>query len=184
MIKELIFVWWFFSPAGISNIAAFISGKIPLFKKFSQPVDFGIKFHEKRLLGDNKTIRGFVFGILGAIAIVHLQIYLYRNIPFLQKTISIDYNFVNPIFFGFLSGFGAMLGDSIKSFFKRQLGVPPGQSWFPFDQIDYILGGMIFTAAYIRLDSTQYILLFLVWFLLHPLTTLIGYFLKLKDSPL
>jgi hypothetical protein len=26
--------------------------------------------------------------------------------------------------------------------------------------------------------------LFLVWFLLHPLATFIGYFLKLKDSPI
>lgn len=184
MINELIFVWWFFSPAGVSNIAAFMSGKYPFLKKYSYPVDFGIKFRGKRLLGDNKTIRGFIFGILGAIGIIYLQIYLYKISPSLQKTIPIDYNTINPIIFGFLSGFGAMLGDAVKSFFKRQIGVPPGQSWFPFDQIDYILGGILFTALYIRLDITQYVILFFVWFLLHPLTTLIGYILKLKDSPL
>ncbi|HUQ85191.1 MAG TPA: CDP-archaeol synthase [Candidatus Limnocylindrales bacterium] len=184
MIKELIFIWWFFSPAGVSNIAAFVSGKASFLKKYSFPVDFGIKFRGKRLLGDNKTIRGFIFGIIGAIAIVSLQIFLYKNSSYLQKTIPIDYNTINPIIFGFLSGFGAMLGDSIKSFFKRQLNVPPGKSWFPFDQIDYIIGGIIFTSFYIKLSFYEYVLLFFMWFLLHPITTFIGYILRLKNSPL
>jgi CDP-2,3-bis-(O-geranylgeranyl)-sn-glycerol synthase len=184
MLKELIFVGWFFLPAGVSNIAAFMSGKYPFLRRFSHPVDFGIKVRGKRILGDHKTIRGFVFGIIAAIIIVYLQIYLYNKFSFISSLIPINYNSVNPLVFGFLSGFGALFGDSVKSFFKRQMGVAPGRSWLPFDQIDYILGGILFTSFYIQLTFDQYIALFLVWFLLHPLTTLIGYILRLKESPL
>ncbi len=184
MIKELIFIWWFFSPAGVSNIAAFMSGKYPFLRKFSQPVDFGIKFRGNRLLGDNKTIRGFISGIIASILIVYLQIYLYNTFPNIRENIRLDYNSINPLIFGFLSGFGALFGDSVKSFFKRQFNVAPGKSWFPFDQIDYIIGGIIFTSFYIRLSFNEYVLLFFMWFLLHPMTTFIGYILRLKNSPL
>lgn len=184
MIKELIFVWWFFAPAGVANIGAFFSGKIPFLKPIAYPVDCGIKFRGKRLLGDNKTFRGFIFGILASTLIMYLQIYVYNNFSFARELIPFDYNSINPIVFGALSGFGALFGDSVKSFIKRQRGIAPGRSWFPMDQIDYILGGILFTSFYIQLSFTQYVLLFLVWFLLHPLTTLIGYILKLKESPL
>ena len=184
MIKELFFVFWFFGPSGIANVVAFASGKISFLKKYSYPVDLGIKFRGKRILGTHKTIRGFICGTIAAILIVYLQIFLYKNIPFLQKLIRLDYNFINPIILGFLSGFGALFGDSFKSFFKRQFNIQPGKSWFPFDQIDYILGGVFFTAFYIKLSLLEYVLLFIVWFLIHPLSTLIGYLLKLKEEPL
>lgn len=184
MIKDIFFVWWFFAPAGVANIAAFFSGKIPFLKPYSHPVDFSAKFRGKRILGDNKTIRGFIFGIIAAIIIVYLQVFLFNQFIFLRKILSIDYNSINPILFGVLAGFGALFGDALKSFFKRQIGVVPGKSWFPFDQIDYIVGGILFTSFYIRLSLGEYIVLFLVWFLLHPLTTILGYIFKLKDSPL
>lgn len=184
MIKILFFVFWFFAPAGVANIGAFFSGKIPLVKKFTYPADMGLKFRGKRLLGNNKTIRGFVCGIVLSILTVILQIYLYNHISFVRSSMLLNYNTLNPIIFGALSGFGALFGDSLKSYFKRQLDIPPGGSWFPFDQIDYIFGGLFFISFYIRLTYLEYIALFLMWFLLHPLTTLIGYLLKLKDSPL
>lgn len=184
MINDFIFVFWFFLPAGIANIAAFFSGKIPIIKSFSYPADFNATFRGKRILGSNKTMRGFVFAILAGIITVFIQTHLFKNISFFNNFISIDYNQINPIILGGLAGFGALLGDSIKSFFKRQSAIPPGRSWFPFDQIDYILGGILFTSFYIRLNFSEYIMLFSVWFFLHLFINLIGYFLKLKDSPL
>jgi CDP-2,3-bis-(O-geranylgeranyl)-sn-glycerol synthase len=184
MLKELFFVWWFFAPSGVANIAAFFSGKNKYLKKYSYPADFYLRFRDKRVLGDHKTIRGFVFGTLSSIAIVYIQIYLYNSFDFLHDLVLIDYNSINPILFGFLSGFGALFGDSVKSFFKRQVNIKPGKSWIPFDQIDYILGGILFTSFYISLNTEQYVYLFLVWFLLHPLTTVLGYLFKLKEEPL
>ena len=69
-------------------------------------------------------------------------------------------------------------------FSNAKRGIAPGKSWFPFDQIDYIIGGVVFTAFYIRLTIVQYILLFIIFFLLHLVTSFIGYLLKLKDNPI
>ena len=102
----------------------------------------------------------------------------------MRSFVSIDYTTINPILFGLLASAGALTGDALRSFFKRQRGIAPGKSWFPFDQIDYIIGGVVFTAFYIRLTIMQYILLFIVYFLLHLAATFIGYLLKLKDNPI
>jgi CDP-2,3-bis-(O-geranylgeranyl)-sn-glycerol synthase len=183
-MKELFFVLWFFAPAGLANIAAFFSGKIPYVKKLNYPVDFRLTIRKKRILGNHKTVRGFIVAIIFAIFGVYIQIYLAENIPFIQSILPINHSAIDPVIFGFLSGFGALAGDALKSFFKRQLGYVPGQSWFPFDQIDYIIGGMICTWFYIPLTFFQYILLFVVWFLIHPLFTFAGYLLKLRRKPL
>jgi len=39
-------------------------------------------------------------------------------------------------------GIGAMAGDAVKSFFKRRVGIRPGQPWIPFDQLDFIVGAL------------------------------------------
>lgn len=184
MIKEIFFVFWFFGPAGLANIAAFASSKIPVIKKFNYPVDFYLKLRGKRLLGNHKTIRGFIAGILIGIATVYFQIFVYNNFEPLRNVLPLDYNSIDPIIFGSLLGFGALAGDAVKSFFKRQIGIVPGRSWVPFDQTDYIIGGVILSWFYLPLDFYNYIFLFIVWFLLHPLFTLFGYLLKLRRHPL
>jgi CDP-2,3-bis-(O-geranylgeranyl)-sn-glycerol synthase len=182
-MKELFFVLWFFAPAGLANLAAFFSSKIPYIKKLNYPVDFKLTFRKRRILGSHKTIRGFVVGIIFAILAAYLQIYLFEQLPFIRKLLPIDYAAIDPIIFGFLSGFGALAGDALKSFFKRQVGITPGKSWVPFDQTDYILGGMLCTWFYFPLTFVEYILLFVVWSLVHPLFTLGGFLLKLRKQP-
>ena len=81
-------------------------------------------------------------------------------------------------------GFGALTGDAIKSFFKRRVNIPPGVSWFPFDQIDYIIGGIALSLFYIQLTFGDYVVLCIVWFLMHPLITFIGYLFKLRHKPI
>jgi CDP-2,3-bis-(O-geranylgeranyl)-sn-glycerol synthase len=181
---ELLFAFWFFAPAGVANILAFFSGKITFLKPFDLPVDGGLKFRKKRILGSHKTVRGFICGIIGAIIIVYIQILLYNFLPFIHVFTMLDYSQINPWLLGFLAGFGALAGDSVKSFFKRQMNIAPGKSWFPFDQIDYILGGIIFTALYIKLGFWQYLFIAGLWFLIHPFTTLMGWLIKLKEEPL
>jgi len=183
-MKELFFVLWFFAPAGLANVSAFFSSKIPLLKKLGQPVDGKLKFRGRRILGSHKTIRGFIMGTVMAIIGVYIEVFLYVQIPFFQEILPIDYSIINPVILGFLLGFGALTGDAVKSFFKRQLSIQPGRSWVPFDQIDYILGGMVFTYFYIPLTAFEYILLFFVWFLIHPIISFWGYLLKLKRQPI
>ncbi len=183
ILKEIFFAFWFFAPAGLANVLAFASGKIRFLRPYNYPVDFYLKIRGKRILGSHKTIRGFIVGILVAIIGVYLQIFLYEHVALLRKIYPLDYSTLNPILLGFLLGFGALAGDAVKSFFKRQRGIQPGRSWVPFDQIDYILGGIILTWLYIQLDWWHYITIFLMWLVIHPLASFMGYMLKLKRKP-
>ena len=184
ILALLFFAFWFFGPAGLANVLAFASGKIRILRPLNYPVDFGLKLRGKRILGSHKTIRGFVVGIVAAIMGVYLQVFLYTILPWQQQLFPIDYTVVNPVLLGFLLGFGALAGDSVKSFFKRQMGIQPGRSWFPYDQIDYIGGGIVLTWFYVPLAWYEYILIFLVWFLIHPLATFIGFLFKVRHKPI
>lgn len=183
-METILSILWFFLPAGSGNIAPIIAAKTKPLEKYSFPLDFHKKFRKKRIFGDHKTIRGLIAGITLGIITVYLQIFLYNHWQFAKDISIIDYNQLNPLLFGFLASFGALAGDAIKSFFKRQLNIPSGKSWFPFDQVDYILGGILLTSIYIRLSLELYILLFIIWFFLHPLSTFIGWLLRLKDEPI
>jgi CDP-2,3-bis-(O-geranylgeranyl)-sn-glycerol synthase len=158
-------------------------GKFPHLKPYNYPVDGGLKFRGKRVLGSHKTIRGFIAGFLAAIFCVYLEVFLYKQFTFIQIIVPIDYTTIQPVLLGALLGVGALLGDAVKSFFKRQANVPPGKSWVPFDQIDYIVGGVLLSFFYIQLTITQYALLFALFVFLHPVYNFMGYLLKLRKDP-
>jgi CDP-2,3-bis-(O-geranylgeranyl)-sn-glycerol synthase len=183
ILKELFFVFWFFAPAGVANMMAFFSGKIPFLKPFTYPVDFFLKINGKRVLGSHKTIRGFIVGTLAAVLIVYFEVFLYQQIPLLRTILPLNYEYINPLLLGGLLGLGALVGDSVKSFFKRRMKISPGKSWVPFDQIDFILGGMLFSTFYIQLSLLEYCLLFIVWLVIHPAISFSGYLFRLKKDP-
>jgi len=184
MFESIFFSLWFFAPAGLGNLCAFASGKIRFLKKYNYPVDGFKKFRGKRILGSHKTVRGFIFAIVIGMISCSLEVLFYNTFSCFRYIISLDYSSVNPILLGGLLGFGALWGDAVKSFFKRQKGIQPGRSWFPFDQTDYIIGGLFVSLLYIRLPIVDYLLIFIIWFLLHPLVTFIGFLLKLRHKPL
>jgi CDP-2,3-bis-(O-geranylgeranyl)-sn-glycerol synthase len=177
MMHNLIFALWFFLPAGIANVTPVIVAKVPVLSEMNWPVDFGIKFRGRELLGTHKTIRGVVLGTLVGTLVFFDQTEIGVRVG------GLDYTQLT-IWLGFLLSFGALFGDMVKSFFKRQLGVASGKSWFPFDQIDYIVGGLAFSAIVVRLEAIQYIYVFVVWFVLHLISSYIGYLLKLKKDPI
>lgn len=115
-------------------------------ERLSTPVDLGKKYRGKRIAGNNKTYRGFLSAILLSIVMVVLQREIYLS--GLLKSISVlDYNSIDYLTFGFLMGFGAMFGDLVKSILKRRLDKGPGESWKPFDQIDFVIGAVVITSV-------------------------------------
>ena len=46
-------------------------------------------------------------------------------------------------FIGLLLGSGALIGDAVKSFFKRKEGIKPGNRFIPWDQLDYSIGSLV-----------------------------------------
>jgi CDP-2,3-bis-(O-geranylgeranyl)-sn-glycerol synthase len=184
ILIELFNALWFFLPAGIANAIPVLVSKLPILKRLNYPLDFNRTYKGIRIFGDHKTIRGLISGIIFAILIFLIQQYLYTNNEALRIFLYWDYTKINPFIFGLLSGLGALLGDAFKSFFKRRTNIKPGESWFPFDQIDFIIGGCVFLTPYIYDKPIQYISILFVYFLLHLISTFIGFLIKLKDKPI
>lgn len=180
----LLFILWFFLPAGIANMAPVFAAHIPFLKPYIYPMDFHKTFRGKRIFGTHKTFRGLAAGIFLSILTVMFQQFLYEIVPSIRLLSPINYREINTVLFGTLCALGALLGDAVKSFFKRQLNVAPGKAWFPFDQIDYILGTIAATYFYIPLPIQLYALIIVVYFSLHILSTYLGFVLGLKEKPI
>jgi CDP-2,3-bis-(O-geranylgeranyl)-sn-glycerol synthase len=173
-MNDYIAALLFFLPAGAANMAPVFANKIPLLNRWKTPVDFGLTYKGQRLLGNNKTWRGIVCGTLlgGLTAVIVSKL----NV----NTVAT----IDPFWIGCLLGFGALAGDAIESYFKRLKGVKPGEAWFPFDQTDYIIGGLLAVSLFIRLQLWVILTIFIVYFGAHLLVAYCGYRLGLKDRPI
>lgn len=177
MMESLWFALWFFLPAGVANVTPIFVAKLPALREWNAPLDFGHKFRGRAILGTHKTIRGMVFGTFVGTVIFYDQTRaggIYGGLDYSEVT----------IWLGVLLSFGALFGDLVKSFFKRQFGVPSGKSWFPFDQLDYIIGGLLLSSIVVVLSLKQYVTIIIVWFALHLISSYLGYLLKLKKDPI
>lgn len=141
----------FILPAYIANMMPVVFRWVPF---AGQPIS-------KKLFGEHKTYRGFIFGILGAIATMYFQ------------------KRADAIFIGALFGIGALGGDLVKSYFKRRIGIPEGSPWIPFDQLDFALGALIAISPWLTPSPLHFIIL-LITPILHFTTNVLGYFLGLK----
>ena len=170
------------APAGIANTAPVWVAKIPLLKNWNAPIDGGLKYRNRRLLGANKTWRGLAAGtVVGAATGAALMLVNHTS-PYIASTADIFSDQVNLILLGTLLGFFALLGDAVKSFFKRRIGVRPGRAWPPLDQIDYILGAYFIVGFLFDLTPTHYLTGLLTYALIHPVISYSAYLLKLKKD--
>lgn len=185
MLNDILFALWFFLPAGIANLVPVFAAKIPGLSRWEAPMDFGRTFRGKRIFGSHKTWRGMVIGIVAGTLTLWLQQYLFGEFTWIQDFASkVDYASLPTLLVGPLFAIGALGGDAIESFFKRQRGIAPGKGWFPFDQTDFIIGGAITTMPFVALSLGQYAWLLILWLGVHVASTVIGYTLGLKDSPI
>jgi len=156
-------------------IPAYLANAIPMFVKkipWKTPVDFGLSFRGKRVLGANKTWRGIVSGVIIAGIAGFVMSRIYWPAEF------------NAIQWSLLIGFGAMVGDSVKSFFKRQVGVKPGKSWIPFDQIDYTIGALVFGSLVFFPGWSLSIQIVLISAIGHVIVNLVGYHFGINSAKL
>lgn len=179
----VLFAIWFFAPAGLANSAPVFAKKLPFLKRYSTPLDLGHSYKGKRIFGQNKTWRGLVFGIIIATLTLSLQKYLFDNFQWAENiSQTVDYSQINVLVLGFLFGFGALIGDSLESFLKRRVNIKEGDSWFPYDQLDYIIGGLLASTLVIILTTEQYVAIIVTWFCLHLLANYIGFLLGIRES--
>ena len=154
-----------------------------LFPRFNYPVDFKKRFRNKRIFGDNKTFRGLIGGTLVGLSVFLLQKFLFSSNIFFQNISFFDYKNISWIL-GVLFGFGALIGDIVKSFFKRQLNIASGKSWFPFDQMDWIIGALLFTYPFVKTSLNVIILSLVLGILLHLVIKFSGFLIKVNKKPI
>lgn len=181
---DLAFAFWFFVPAGVANMVPILVARLPLVRHWDTPMDFGKSFQGKRIFGTNKTWRGLIFGVLAGILICLAQFYVGDQLHLSFLDTRPEYDQAQPIILGLLLGLGALLGDAIESFFKRRSGVKAGETWFPFDQLDYIFGAVIFTWWLVPVGFMELVSLFIVWFIMHLLFSYIGFRTGFKKQPI
>jgi CDP-2,3-bis-(O-geranylgeranyl)-sn-glycerol synthase len=185
MFKLILFSIWFFLPAGFANASPIYAANIPLLKKLSYPLDFNLKYKGKIIFGKNKTWRGLILAIIVGIVTTSLQHFLFIHSSWIRDLSKpINYQTINYLLLGVLLGGGALIGDAVESFVKRRLGIKPGYSWFPYDQTDFIFGGIILSLFVVRLSVGTYIVILILWFFIHLLSSYIGYLSGLKDKPI
>lgn len=173
----------FFLPAGIANIAPVLANKVPVLNKWNAPLDFGKSWQGIRVLGNNKRWRGLVAGTVTA-SLAALLIFLLTDRSYYSGDIVSVLPHVDAIVGGGLLGFGALAGDALESFLKRQRGIKSGDSWFPFDQTDYVIGGIVSSIPLVGFSIRRTIIILVVFFVLHLLFSWIAYKLGLKDKPI
>ncbi|MBW2996465.1 CDP-archaeol synthase [Candidatus Woesearchaeota archaeon] len=168
MIMFILQCVYLMLPAYFANMAPVFVKKIKLFDK---PIS-------KELLGSHKTWRGLVFGIIAGIILAYVQ-FILQEYEFFFNLGFIDY--YNWLGIGFLLGAGALIGDAVKSFFKRRAGVKPGGKFIPWDQIDYSLGSLLFISV-IFMPSWQIVVaVIIINFILHVIVNHLAYYLKITD---
>lgn len=165
--------FWFFLPAGLANMSPVFAARMPGLKGWKAPIDMGKTRDGHRLLGENKTWRGLVFGTLTGGIVCVLQQFALPSTSLVQAFI-----------IGASMGCGALVGDAVESFFKRRRGIKPGNAWFPLDQIDYIIGGLLFVAPFAPPSLRLVFAVFGLYFSLHLLTSYVGYLTGFKDKPI
>lgn len=185
MIDDILFAFWFMLPAFIANGAPLLAARMPGIDRWNARLDFGKRFHGRPLLGSHKTWRGLLSGMVISTFVLWLQQVAAANFGFAEAfTGGLKYADFPTLILGPLFGFGALGGDALASFFKRRRGVGSGKSWIPFDQIDYIIGAVIVSLPFVVLSVRQYILIFIIWFLMHLAGTYVGWRIGIKDRPI
>jgi CDP-2,3-bis-(O-geranylgeranyl)-sn-glycerol synthase len=151
------------APAYVANMVAPLTR---YWRGWNRPIS-------TRWLGSHKTVIGFAAGLLGALAT-----------SFVQNAIGYDTGIVDSEHWaelGLRFGVGAMGGDCAKSFFKRRLGIRPGQPWLPFDQVDFVLGALILVAPRSTLGLGDVVLVLALSFIGHIAVNHTAYWLGIRE---
>ncbi|MFQ6095709.1 MAG: CDP-2,3-bis-(O-geranylgeranyl)-sn-glycerol synthase [Candidatus Bathyarchaeia archaeon] len=153
---------------------AYCANAAPLLFGGGCPIDLGKKFIDgKPIFGRNKTVRGFIAGLLIGVLVAWAQESLAPNVG-LEK---------GSVLLGFYLSLGALIGDLTGSFIKRRLSLKPGAPFPISDQIDFVLVALLFSLP-IKPPTISFAIIIIVLTLpIHLLANFIAYLLRLKKSP-
>ena len=147
---------------------AYCANATPVLAGGGTRMDFGKNFYDgKRVLGDNKTFRGFFFGLAIGIMVGLIECMLFGY----------------PILFSLLTPLGALSGDLAGAFFKRRLGIAPGGLLPVVDQIDFVVGAVVFSIPLAMITWELAVTVLIITPPIHLFTNFLAYKLRLKSNP-
>ena len=164
-IDFLIVIAAYVIPIYVANGCALLFGG-------GLPLDFNRKLFGKPILGKGKTFRGTFAGLFfGVLSVLILS-------PFIPKWFVADY-----MIFGILLVVGALSGDIFASFLKRRFGLERGHAIPLLDQLDFVVGSMVFTLQ-MRVPRMEEVLFIVALTLfMHRFSNYIAYRIKVKEVP-
>jgi len=164
---------WLFLPGIVANLS-------PVFAAHLLP-HRALPLWENGL-GKNKTWRGVIVGLGAALAVGAFQ-YLAGGLEHVQLLSLMPVTSLSAALVMALTlGLAALLGDAIESFIKRRRGVAPGESWMPWDQIDYAIGLVIASGFFVTLSLAQIIFAVVLLGVGSFVTSFIGVTIGIKHS--
>lgn len=175
VISWILRLLWFFLPVALANMAPVLIKDH--WRSLAKPIDGG-----KHVFGNHKTWRGLLVATVSAGLLFLIQWYLGTHWEFFQTIAAYVYTDF-PWWFGFVFGLFAILGDLVKSFFKRRFHIADGASWFPFDQVDFLVGALLALELFIDVDVLTWVLALSLGISLHILVNRIGFRLHFKTTP-
>ena len=158
---------------------AYCANATPVLAGGGTRMDFGRNFADgKRIFGNNKTFRGFFFGWGVGIMVGVIEGLVFGFQSF-------------PIIFSLLIPLGALLGDLTGAFIKRRIGIAPGGLLPIVDQVDFVVGAVMFSLPLVLIGwQTAYtpfwqvaVAALLITPPIHLFTNFCAYKLKLKKHP-
>jgi CDP-2,3-bis-(O-geranylgeranyl)-sn-glycerol synthase len=148
---------------------AYCANGTPVLAGGGAKMDFGKNFVDgKRIFGNNKTFRGFFFGWAIGMLVGSIEYVVFPGFP---------------ILFIVLTPLGALLGDLTGAFLKRRLGIAPGGLLPIVDQIDFVVGALVFALPLMIIYWQLAVTVLLITPPIHLFTNFIAYKMKLKRHP-
>ena len=148
---------------------AYCANGTPVLAGGGTKMDFGRNFVDgKRFFGNNKTFRGFFFGWAIGMLVGSIEYVIFPGFP---------------VLFIVLTPLGALLGDLTGAFLKRRIGIAPGGLLPIVDQIDFVVGALVFALPLMIVYWQLAVTVLLITPPIHLFTNFLAYKMKLKRHP-
>ena len=141
-----------------------------------------------RMLGNGKTIRGFVAGVLcGTLTGLAQWLAAPYLAPIMEQFVVITPEMSTILYMtpltALLLSIGALVGDLSGSFLKRRLNIKSGNPSPVLDQLGFIIMGLMFASPILLATPLYVMVLITITLGVHWVSNAVGYLLGLKEHP-
>jgi len=176
-------------PYFLAGIVQTLFLKSRVSDRFTTPIDRGLTFMGERLLGDNKTLKGFVV-MIPATTLSFWMLGL-MMVPHGESSLGVwDLTVEEWTGLGFASVLGYTLGELPNSFIKRRLGISPGGAptdsglrglFLVIDQLDSIVVALLVISLLVPTSGAFWMASLVIGGLLHYGFNWVLYWIGLKE---